>query len=381
MTNEAFIGRRSAIGLWKETTRGQAVTPSVWINKLSWVLNPVTETATDDSWYGVIDENYDNFVTKNLSELDLEGIVKDSFIGYLFLGALGSYTKCTVFKGSSVSGGTPARGDIETNGAVLKKIVVDGSDTYYLFDKPVTGTSVTDWTWTITGAVDATVNAHFFEVLQNNNHPSFTLYDDDPVAASYAPYCMIDTFELSCAVEDYVKFSATFRGKQMQAQEDATITPTYTDELPFTASMAWVRFADNEAWLNSATELCMQNFRISINKNLADSQCFGDTDVAAIYNQQLGIEGDFEAIYNSTTLRDIALNSTKKAVRFYAKNDLASDLTAIYIDVMKAGLNEWTKTDNNNEIIRQTMWFVGQYDNAAWASIEILLLNGNSGTY
>jgi hypothetical protein len=34
----------------------------------------------------------------------------------------------------------------------------------------------------------------------------------------------------------------------------------------------------------------MQNFRIAINKNLTDVQCFGDTDIADIYNQQFGIE-------------------------------------------------------------------------------------------
>jgi len=374
MTNEAFIGRKSAIWLWKEETRGQAVAPVVYIPKTSGVLQPSLETATDDSWYWVIDENYDNFVTKNLTQLDLEGIVRNWFIWYLFLWALGKYTKCTVFKGTA-SWWTPARGDVADNGAVLKKIIIKGSDTYYFFDKTVTGTSVSNGTWTITWTVDETFNAHLFEVLQNNNHPTFTLYDDDPVAASYAPYCMIDSFELTCAVEDYVRFSSSWLGKQMQANEDPTVTPAYTDELPFTASMAWVRFADTEAGLNTADELCMQNFRIAINKNLADSQCFGDTDVAAIYNQQFGIEGDFEAIYNSTTLRDMALSSTKKAIRFYAENANAETLTALYIDVMKAWLNEWTKTDNNNEIIRQTMGFVGQYDNAAGASIEILLLN------
>jgi hypothetical protein len=59
-------------------------------------------------------------------------------------------------------------------------------------------------------ATAVSINAHFFEVLQNNTHPTFTLYDDDPVAGSYAPYCMINNFELSCEVADYVKFSAEF---------------------------------------------------------------------------------------------------------------------------------------------------------------------------
>ena len=51
------------------------------------------------------------------------------------------------------------------------------------------------------------VKVHYFTRLNSNQHPSFTIYDDDPNAASYAPYCMINSFELSCEVSDYVKFS------------------------------------------------------------------------------------------------------------------------------------------------------------------------------
>lgn len=46
---------------------------------------------------------------------------------------------------------------------------------------------------------------------------------------------------------------------------------------------------------------------------------------------------------------------------------------------MKIGLNEWTKTDSSDEIIQQTMWFTGQYNNNTWASIEVLLLNNSDG--
>jgi hypothetical protein len=85
----------------------------------------------------------------------------------------------------------------------------------------------------------------------------------------------------------------------------------------------------------------MQNFRISIAKNLADVQCFGSTDVTGIYNQQFGVEGDFEALYGETTLRDYVLNSDKKAVRFYAIDQNATALAtgiypSIYVDLMKA---------------------------------------------
>ena len=120
----------------------------------------------------------------------------------------------------------------------------------------------------------------------------------------------------------------------MQAIESwSEPTPAYSDEPAFTAAMAWVRFANNEAWLNAATEICMQNFRIAINNNVTDMQCFWDTDVSAFYKQQFGIEGDFEAVYNDTDLRDYVINSSKKALRFYAENN-SNGYSAMFIDVM-----------------------------------------------
>ena len=378
----ASIGRLSAIWLGKETTRWTAVSAQVWIAKESGVLNPTIEIATDESSYWVIDGTYDSFTTKNASNLTLQGVVKDDSIGYLFLWALGKATKLYCVTGTP-SGWTPKRWDITSwNNAVLKKIITVWTTNYYFFDKSVSW-SITNWTWTMT-ATAVSVDAHFFEVLQNNYHPSFTLYDDDPIAWSYAPYCMVNTFEISCEVSDYMKFNVAFMWKQMQSA--SAQTPAYSSEAPFTASMAWVRFANDESGLNSASEQCVQNFRLAINKNLTDIQCFGSTDVTDIYNQQFGIEWDFEAIYESTTLRDYVLNSQKKAVRFYAVNNNAQALAtwiypSIYIDLMKVSFTEWTKTDSNDEIIKQTMWYTGQYSNDDATSIEILLLNSNSVWY
>ena len=47
---------------------------------------------------------------------------------------------------------------------------------------------------------------------------------------------MINSFELTCEVADYVKFSAEFMGKQMQTATGNN--PAYSDEAPFLASMA-----------------------------------------------------------------------------------------------------------------------------------------------
>lgn len=381
--SNAFIGRKSAIWLWKETTAGTAVAAQVWIPKEGWILNPSFEEAVDSSWYGVIDEIYESYTTKNFSQITLTGIMRDDFIGYLLLGALWQYTKLYCVTGTP-SGWTPAKWDVLTwNGAILKKIIKIWDTLYYFFDKS-TSWSITNGTWTMTATAVNWVNAHFFERKNDNNHPSFTLYDDDPIAWTKAPYSMINSFEISCEVADYVKFSAEFMWKKMQ--DSIGNSPVYTDDAPFLASMAGVKFATNESWLNTASEQCMQNFRLTINKNLVDIQCFGDDDVSEFHNQQLWVEWDFEALYSDVTLRDYVINSEKKALRFYAENQNVPALAtgvypAIYVDCMKVWLNERAKSDDNNWIVKQTMWFTAQYDNATSATIEILLLNGNSTGY
>ena len=377
---DAFIWRKSAIWLWIETTRWTAVSPTVWLPKTAWTLNPTTESATDDSWYWVIDEVYDSFTTKNKSWISLEWIVKNDSIWYLFKLALWSYNKLNVFTWTP-SWWTPARWDT-VSWWTLRKILTIGSATYYCFDWTVSAWTITNWTWTMSWTAVSDFTVHLFSRLNSNTHPSATICDLDPVASSYAPFCMINTFELSCEVADYMKFTAEFQWKQMQAYSSWTEpTPAYSDEPAFTSSMAWVRFASNEAWLNSADEVCMQSFRVSINKNLTDIQCFGSTDVDSLYNQQFSVEWDFEALFDDTTLRDYALNSNKKAVRFYAESGSWNDFSAIYVDLFKVWLNDWTKSDANNDIVKQTMWFSWQYSNEDGATVEIVLINWNSTWY
>ena len=378
----AYIGRLSAIWLGKETVRWTAVNAQVWIPKTSGLLNPNLEVATDDSGYGVIDEVYDTFTTKASSSISLEGIVRDDFIGYLLLWALWDYEMCYLYTGTA-TGGTPKRWEWSSTNKI-RKILTIGSTTYYVING--TGLStLTNGTWTLSLTEVSGAYAHYFSRLNSNQHPSFTIRDVDDVAASYAPFCMENTFELSCEVGDYVKFSSEFQGKAM-VEDTSSPSPAYSDEWAFTAAMAGVRFASNEAWLNSATEVCMQNFRVSISKNLTDIQCFGSTDITGIYNQQFGVEWDFEALYSDTTIRDYVLNSDKLAVRFYAINTNATALAtgvypSIYVDLMKAWFTEWSKSDSANEIVKQTLWFSGQYSNEDWATMEIVLINWNSAGY
>ena len=211
------------------------------------------------------------------------------------------------------------------------------------------------------------------------------MYDDDAVGAVRSPYWMVNTFELTAEVWDYVKFSSEFWGKKMEST--GAQSPVYASEVPFRAMDWQVYFAENEWGLNAASAQCMQSFRVAINKNLADIQCFGSDDIQSLHNQQFTTEWDFEALYSSSTLRDYVADSSKKAVRFELINDDETAIVAgqvfpsMYVDLMKVWFKEWSKTDSANDIVKQTLWYTWQYDADTSAQIEILLLNTNATWY
>lgn len=388
------IGRLQAIGLGKETASGTPVPASVWIPKVSAEMKPVFEKAQDDSSYGVIDEIADSQTTKNMTEVSISGILRDNWIGNLLRGALGKSTHVICLTFASISGGTPARGDVVSSissswTGILKKIV-NISGTLHYFVETTSGTlttaktDFTNGTWTATETIVEGVEGHLFERLNTNNHPSFTLYGNDPVGAEYSAYCMVDSFELETMTGAFGKFNAKFKGKQLKSA--SVQNPVYVQDTPFLAKHAGVSFATDEAGLNSASESSVTSFKLSIAKNVVDIQALGNTDVASLHNQQFTIAGDLEALYNSTIYRDFVANSQKKACRLALINDESTALAtgiypSLYVDMASLAFEEWSKSSDNNGLVKQTMGFTGEFKASEAMTLEILLLNDNSVGY
>ena len=396
MANE-HIGLFQSIGLGKEIAPGTPVAATVWIPKQSGSLAPGFDKAVDDSAYGVIDEVFDSQTTKFKTEATIAGILRDDWFGNLLNAAMGTHDLVVIMTLTGAVGGTPARGDSISSvlggwSGTIKKIVDVGGVLYHCVttDGGVIDAQadVTDGTWTVaTNVLQTGAEGHFFSRLNTNAHPSYTLYQSDPIDVERAPYCMLDTLDIEFVVGDFGKFSSTWMGKQLVSNAGI---PAYTSDNPFLTKHANVYFAADESGLNAATASEVSRFKISINKNLTDYMAFGSTDVTSIHNQQFTINGDLEAIYNTTTFRDLVANSTKKAVRLEAINNEVSTLNAgvgndiypsLYVDMAQLSFEEWSRSEDNNALVTQTMGFSGEYKNADLATIEILLINGNAIGY
>jgi len=396
------IGRLSAIWIGFENPSARWTSVNAWVRipKTGGSLKPEFEEAVDDSSYWVIDEVFDSETTKNFSKLPLEWIIRDDLAGYLFAGALWSYKPVKAY---TWVGGFETRWDVVYQGVdfltatriwVIQKIQV--------ISWPITLYWVSTTSWTLADAtdikksddtrtstsVDTTtyMNAkwHFFSRQNDNAHPTFTIYDTDPVGQKRSSYGMVNSLEITCEVWDYAKFTAEFRGKKMETT--TTQNPTYTTQTEFISRDVKVYFANTEALLNSATGSCLQNFKVNFNKNLKEIQCFWSDDIDSIHNQQFTIDGDMEAIFDSETLRDYVTASTKKAFRMEMINATVPPIVAgiypsIIIDGMKAGFNSWDKSDANNDIVTQTLWYSGQFDTTTNATVEILLITDTATVY
>lgn len=384
-----FIGRKRKIGIGKETTAGTAVAATDWMPLTKPGFKPVSEKAVDSSAYGNIDEIYSKETTKNMTEVSVEGIVRDGWSGLLLLASLGSESLCvygilSTVTGTFVVGETVTGGTSGATGTVKR---LEGTTIMYitvLTSTFTSGETITGGTSSATATLtyDTTARAHIFERLNTNAHPTFTLVKSDDVDTQNSSYCMLDKIDLETAVGDFSKFVAVFKGKQMTT---TTATSSYVAANAFLAKYAKLYFADTVALLSAASETPISRAKVSIAKNLTDYQAWGDDDIASIHNQQFGVSGDLDALFSDVTLRDYMVNSTKKAMRIKMVN---TDITigaathpTLIIELSRVSFESWDDSAENNALVKQTIGFVGEFSTTDSNTILAILINNRVTAY
>lgn len=324
MANE-HIARRESVGLWKETTSGTNVSATSRIPKENWWLKSIVKKAVDTGNYWVINERYDSETVLQMSETTLEWTVRDTIIGMLLMG---------VFWTDNVSSAS--------------------------------------WTYT-----------HAFTLANTNTHPSFTVHEYTPVQSYYSAYSMIDEFEIRAEAGDFVKFSAKLMGKKMVSESAPAVS--FAEENDFRASQVKVYFADTEAWLAGASETKVKSIKLTISKNLLPYQVCWSDDLDGIFNQHFTVTGDLEALFDSTTLYGLFAASTKKFMEIRIINtDItiwsAQNPTLSFI-FGRVALEDWEKTTDNNDLVMQSMWFVGEFNKTDGYAVKASLKNLQSSAY
>lgn len=325
----AHIWRAQAIAIAIESTSWTlSWGTKYWMPKEWGIQKPILEFAKDESWYWVIESDYDSQVVSETSKTEFPWLVRDiSFWALL---------KAVFWSETSTAKGSP-------------------------------NTSVYD---------------HVFTVLNTNNHPSLSVWAYDPVGTYSTVYNMVDSIKVSWDKWDFVKFNVSLLWKKLTSQSTPTVS--YTTENNFLARHVNLYIATSEGWLDSATALPLENFELNINKNVTMTWIGLEPD--CLLNQNFVVSWSFTSLYlNNTDWLALAQWATEKFFRISIVN---SDVTiwtsanpTLNFTFAKAIFDEWDKSSNNNEIVKQTVWFVWHFNNTAGFSVKAKLSNTQSATY
>lgn len=327
------IGRLHSFAIGTETTAGTAGTIDAWIPLESGNLKPVVEIIKDESRFGNIASPADAHMAKVSSEFSAKGVVRPTSFGWLLLTTLGATTAPTL--------------------------------------------------------AETGVYTHTFTVANNNAHPSFTVIHDDATQEEQATYHMVDTLTVMGEIGQYLKFDLKSKGRLQTSATGNTPSFTTTGENPFLVSKASIKFANDAAGLTGASKVAVQNFKLSIEKNLEQifstmSSTTEGTDFATQHNQSFNVKGDFEIVYDNSTFKTLALAGTKQAIEILVEGRAllgATKYENITLRLTSVVLEDWDRSDDNNGIVTQSFGFTGMYKLAETSMITATLQNARATIY
>lgn len=319
-----FIGRLVDVGIAKEGTRGTAESGAdFWLPKLSLTLDDGVEQIVDESSYGVIEDAADAVVVGTFAEGEIEGNIQSESLGLLLLAALGAVST--------------------------------------------------------SGPAETSVYTHTFSVLQSAQHPSLTIFQDDPNQDYKYPLAMLSQLDLDISIGQYAKYVASFRSK---VGETATLSPSYSAESSFLPQHGSVKIADAVAGLDAASAIDIRSVKISIMKDVEDDRKIGSVAQADINNKEFHVEGSLELVFNNNTFKTEMLADTAKAMRIRATN---ADVTIgdtlhpqLNIDLTKVKFSEFKRGYSNGDIATATVTFKAFFKRSESAMIEAELINSTS---
>lgn len=318
------IGALTNIGIARETTRGTAVAPAVWIPKDDFSFNDSVEYVKQEAPYGVVQDLMDADVGKNWGAGNLSGPVFSDSFGY-FLGA-----------------------------------------TFGAFPTP-------------TGS--ATGRIHNFVVAQNSQPATLSLTRKDANEEIRFPMVSINSLEINYELGSYLTYNVDFMSRAGVTSTGST--PAYTRIPKFRPQDASLLIADTYAGLSAGTAIKIESATITIERNLSEYQVLGNTGIEDIHSGRLGFTATFVLLWDNIDYKTWFKTGVKKAFRFRAINSAeviagGSTNPSMIIDISPSIIEEFGLEESNDGILKQTIGITGLYDIATGNSINCTLTNATA---
>lgn len=316
-----FIGRLADIGIAKEASRGSAESSvDFYLPKVSLSIDDGIDQAIDESSIGVIEDATGAAIIAKFAEGEIEGNVYDKSFGLILLAALGSVST--------------------------------------------------------SGPSQTTVYTHSFTVLQSAQHPSLTLFLDDPNQDYKYALAMLQSLDLDVMLGQYARYRAAFRSK---VGATATLTPSYSTENHFLPQHGSVKLATNLSGLGAASAIDIRSIKLSVAKNIEDDRKLGSLDASDILNKQIAVEGTVELVFTDNTFKTEMLADTAKAMRIRLSNTdvtIGSSLNPqLTIDLAKVKVTSFERNYENDGIVTAAVDFKAFYSLGDTAMITAELIN------
>lgn len=304
----AESGRKVAVGIGRETTRGTAVAPSYWPKHLELDFNQKSEKAWNESGVGVLDKYNSSDVVKDIASGSLGGKVSDRSFPLILAAACGQVP-------TSVQQG-------------------------------------------LTGIYD-----HTFAQSQANSSLALTLALKDSNRDDRYPLAMLSSLEISVAVGDWVKFTADFIAKK--ATPAAGNTVAYVAENEFKAKHVTIKLASTVAGLGAAAAIPVKEASLTIDRAVEDYMVVGSNDPYDIHAKEVEISGDMTLLYTDNTYRDLDFSNGYQALQLTLENtdvDLGGGVRPkIVLTFPRVSLKDWGLDQSLGNMIEQTAGLQGLY--------------------
>lgn len=302
-----IVGRQIEFGVATEASRGSAETAAdKWIRKVTANVVERAMHAMDDTTRGRLEDGEGRRKVQSYIEGSLEGILHIDVLGYFLANIYG--------------------------------VVV-------------------------TSTVSGSVKSHLFSLGQNIQHPSLTLFaKDGSVQQLVYGNAMINTFELTAAVDNYLRFTSEFIASGAADNSDS---PSYDTDYDFISRDVTIKIADSEGGLTGATAIKAKEFSIQWDQGLIRDHVVGQYTPDDIYNAKLTITGSFMKNFEDETFKDLYLGNASKymSITIQGEADIGSaNNPTITIVLNKVQFMDWNRDGGANDLVTETVGFQAFYN-------------------
>lgn len=317
------LGRQVKYGIGK----GDDAAVTQWLNQLSFEFNPKALYVNNESAYGVLEKTKSATVLRQWAEGSLEHKLTSDSSGLILLGAFGSVA------------------------------TADNADS------------------------NASVKDHTFTLTQDIAGQLFTLVRKDSLSTMKHTFTRFGEWSLKMELDKYISFTAAVMARKGSS---TTATPAFTEETEFVPKHMTVKTASTEAGLSGASAIsALEKFSINVNPNISPDWESGNADPYGFSSDGYDLAFEMTCRYTDTTYEDAYKNGTALAMQIAAENtDVVIGAAAhpkLVLTATRMNINDWTKNEDLNAKITQTMKGVIHFSPADSKSLVGVLTNTTTG--